>query len=357
VLAAGWLAVGGVALYHYVDRYWLYRGFPAPVTPAGIPTGTIRDVSFYSPALHQRRDYLVYLPPGYARGAAEGRRYPVLYLLHAPPGRIDGFFKAGEIDVRENVMLAHHQVRPMVFVVPDGKTPAYSNDTEWANAGAGRYESFVMDVVRNVDRRFAVAADRAHRGIAGLSEGGYGALNVGLHHLAAFSVIESWSGYYQQTPTGPFAHSSRAQLATNSPADYVASLAPRIRRLGLRAWLYQGDKDQIEPWRIRRFAAQLHGAGALVRYGYFPGGHDWGLWRREMPRMLRAASAWFGRSPRARSATARGRLVAIGAPASKAVRDRVINALRARCHMRHLPRGERRPKLCGPARRRRSRVG
>jgi hypothetical protein len=209
--------------------------------------------------------------------------------------------------------------------------------------------------VRNVDRRFSVAANRAHRGIAGLSEGGYGALNVGLHHLGTFSVIESWSGYYQQTPTGPFTHASRAQLAANSPAQYVASLAPRIRRLGLRTWLYQGAKDQIEPWRIRSFAAQLHAAGALVRYGYFRGGHDWGLWRREMPRMLRAASAWFGRPPR--SYATHGRLVGIGAPASKAVRDRVLNELRARCHMRHLPPGERRPKLCGPLKKRGSRVG
>jgi hypothetical protein len=30
-----------------------------------------------------------------------------------------------------------------------------------------------------------------------------------------------------------------------------------------------------------------------VRWGFFPGGHDWGLWRRQTPHMLRVASRWF----------------------------------------------------------------
>jgi len=42
-------------------------------------------------------------------------------------------------------------------------------------------------------------------------------------------------------------------------------------------------------------------AGADVDYGFFPGGHDWGLWRAQTPRMLIAASRWFSRPPRARA--------------------------------------------------------
>jgi S-formylglutathione hydrolase FrmB len=33
------------------------------------------------------------------------------------------------------------------------------------------------------------------RAIGGLSEGGYGAINIALHHPREFSVVESWSGY------------------------------------------------------------------------------------------------------------------------------------------------------------------
>jgi enterochelin esterase-like enzyme len=240
-----------------------------------------------------------------------------MYLLHGAPGTMDAFTNIDAIDVRANTMIARHQIRPMIFVMPAGKQGLHG-DTEWANSRAGRWEDFVMDVVRNVDRRFATLARRRYRALAGASEGAYGALNIGLHHLRAFSIIQSWSGYFTQTPTGPFAGASPAQIAANSPADYVASLAPEIHRLGLRAWVLQGKTDWRSPRLLRDFADALHKAGADVRYGFFPGGHDWALWRAQTPRMLIAASRWFSQRP--------GRYVRIGhvgTALSFAVRQRI----------------------------------
>ena len=294
-----WAAAGAMGTVRYVHDYWLYRGFPPPVVPHGIPRGRVEIQRFYSPALHQERSYLIYLPPGYAAQAAAGRRFPVLYLLHAPPGRPDGYVQAGALPVYADVLLAHHQIHPAIYAVPYGKSAGYANDTEWADARAGRYESFVMDVMHNVDQRFATLRDRRHRGIAGLSEGGYGAVNIGLHHLGDFSVIQSWSGYFMQTPTGPFRGLPQSVLNANSPGLYVGSLAPRIRRTGLRVFLYQGVRDDIRPFRIRLFAGQLYRAGAYVHYGFYPGGHDWGLWRRQMRHMLILASDWFATPPTA----------------------------------------------------------
>ena len=298
-VAALWLVVGGLGVYRYVDNYWLHRGFPPPITPPGIPRGTLEHVHFYSPALRHEREYEIYLPPSYADEVARGRRFPVLYLLHPPPGRPDGFVQAGAINVRSDVLLFHHRIKPMLLVIPFGKSGSFGNDTEWANARAGRYEGFVLDVMHDVDQRFATLTRRQDRGIAGLSEGGYGALNIGLRHLSLFSVIESWSGYYVQTPTASFKGASSQLLYANSPGLYVGTLAPRIRHLGLRAYLYQGVKDEIQPWRIRRFSAQLSEAGAYVRWGFFPGGHDWGLWRRQTPHMLLVANRWFHQRPTA----------------------------------------------------------
>ena len=90
-LALVWLVIGVLAAYVYGHRYSLYRGFPAPTTPAGVPQGTVRDVGFYSPALQGTHHYLVYLPPHYAQAAARGRRFPVLYLLHGDPGSPEVF--------------------------------------------------------------------------------------------------------------------------------------------------------------------------------------------------------------------------------------------------------------------------
>ncbi|MEA2278679.1 MAG: hypothetical protein QOC78_3639 [Solirubrobacteraceae bacterium] len=287
--------------------------FRATPTPASVPAGTRRTVTFVSPALRRRASFSVYLPAGYDRAAAGGRRYPVLYLLHPPRGRPDDYVTRGDLDYAADTLIARHAIQPMLLVIPDGRTARFGDDTEWANADAGRYEDFVVDVVHQVDARFATRADRAHRGIAGLSEGGYGALNIALHRLDLFSVAQSWSGYFVQTPTTAFDHASAALLATNSPADYVDALAPTIRRLGLRTFLYQGERDQEHAEKLAGFSAQLAGAGAEVDWGYFPGGHGWGLWRRETPRMLRAAGASFSRSPRHAHA---GRLARLGGAAA-----------------------------------------
>jgi predicted esterase len=160
---------------------------------------------------------------------------------------------------------------------------------------------FVIDIVHNVDHRYATYADRRHRGIAGLSEGAYAALNITLQHLKMFSVAESWSGYFAQTPTGPFAGASPAVLRANSPRALTPLVAPRIRRLGLRVWLYQGRTDSHNPADLRGFSAELHNAGADVHFGFFPGGHDWGLWRAQAPRMLIAAGRWFSQNPAGRT--------------------------------------------------------
>src|SRR3954449_12242221 len=293
LVIAAWLASGLVGSYLYVNRYMTYRGFAVPATPAGVPRGTVRTVSFHSRNVSRGARYVVYLPPHYAQQAARGRRFPVLYLLHGFPGAYKVFINVGRAHVVENVGLHRHRMRPMILVMPAGLQGILTGDTEWANSRSGRWENFVLDVVRDVDHRFATIPDRAHRGVGGDSEGAYGAVNIALHHLDMFSVIQSWSGYFTQTPTGPFAGASPAVLRANSPAAYVDSLAPSIRRLGLRAWLYQGQTEPTNPALMRGFAAKLHAAGAEVRIGFFPGKHDWGLFRRQIPRMLTSASRWF----------------------------------------------------------------
>jgi enterochelin esterase-like enzyme len=322
-LAAAWLVAGLAGAYTYVHRYAVYRGFPPPQTPAGIARGTTRYVRFRSRAIGGTHRYVIYLPPDYAAEAAAGRRFPVLYLLHGYPGEPRVFIDAGALAVDADVLIAHHRIPPMILVMPAGKHSLFGGDTEWANAGAGRWMSYVMEVVHDVDHHFATQANRQHRGLAGLSEGGYAAINISLRHLTEFSVAESWSGYFSQTASGVFAHATSAQVAANSPTAYVPLLTQRIRRLGFRAWLYQGVTDTSPPSLMIGFAHELHSAGADVRYGFFPGGHDWALWRRQLPHMLIAAGRWFSQRP------GRAGLSGIGHHLSDA-RLRAIHAKRLR---------------------------
>lgn len=311
LVMAGWLAAGLGGAYLYVQRYIDYRGFPRPATPSGVAKGTVREVRFHSNVVTRGARYLIYLPPGYAQQAARGRRFPVLYLLHGVPGTFTVFTNVAQAQVAANILIAQHKMPPTILVMPAGLQGTLQGDTEWANTRAGRWEDFILDVVRDVDHRFATRADRRHRGIAGDSEGAYGAVNIALHHLDAFSVLESWGGYFTQTPTGVFRGATAAQLRANSPAAYVDSLAPEIRRSPLRAWLYQGRTDSADPGLLRSFAAQLHAAGADVRLGFFPGGHDWGLYRARTPQMLAAAARWFSRPPGRAGFSATGRSLSV----------------------------------------------
>jgi enterochelin esterase-like enzyme len=145
-----------------------------------------------------------------------------------------------------------------------------------------------------VDRRWPTNPDRRFRAIAGNSAGAFGAVNVGLRHLDTFGIIESWSGYYTQTPTGPFKHASKASLRANSPAAYVGALKPALARLPLHAFLYGGAKDP-DTKELASFAAQLGAAGADVRRAVWPGRHDWRLWRDRTPSMLLYLDRMFGR--------------------------------------------------------------
>jgi enterochelin esterase-like enzyme len=290
--AVAWLAAGLAGTTAYVREYDAHRGFGAPRTPAGIPQGTLRVVSFRSAAIGRTERYLVYLPPGYAAAAARGARFPVLYLLHGAPGKMTSFTDVGAAQVAANVLIARHQMRRLLLVMPAALQGLHA-DTEWANSPAGRWMDDVVDVVRDVDRRFATLPRRADRGIGGDSEGAYGAVNVALHHLGLFSVVESWSGYYWQTRSTVFAHSPAAAIEANSPAAEVRSLGPRIRRLGLRAYLFQGRQDVTDPAQMLHFAAHLRADGAHVVARFPPGGHDWALWRAQTPRMLSVAARWF----------------------------------------------------------------
>jgi hypothetical protein len=67
--------------------------------------------------------------------------------------------------------------------------------------------------------------------------------------------------------------------------------------LGFRAWFYQGRLDTTPPSLLTGFSTELHNAGAEVHYGFFKGGHDWALWRRQLPHMLVVASRWFAQPP------------------------------------------------------------
>ncbi|HET9719837.1 MAG TPA: alpha/beta hydrolase-fold protein [Solirubrobacteraceae bacterium] len=311
-LAAVIFAAGAAGAYSYGRDYSLHRGFSALVQLPRAGTGRLLQVSFYSPALHRQADYLAYLPPHYN----PARRYPVVYLLHGMPGQPRVFVDIANMDVRLDNQLALGHARPMILVYPDGRIGGSTfSDSEWANTPSGGFESYVIEVMHNVDQRFSTLPYRQDRVIGGFSAGAYGAMNIALHHLADFGNVQSWSGYYLQTRSGVFASASRSTLAYNSPLRYVRRLGSALSRYPLRTFMFVGRDDSSSRQQLPMVHA-LQSQGVAVRYRFYPGGHDWSVWYPRLNAMLDLAS-WDVQHPfhPARRAGAPGAGPAPAAPA------------------------------------------
>src|SRR5919202_3904018 len=261
-----------------------------------VQPGIVReDLSSPSPALGGRPEpYDLYLPPGYDTPANRPRRYPVLYLLHGAPGQPGDWIHGMHVQVLEDQGMASGMLPPMIIVMPEGNGGVW-RDSQYVNTVGGfRAEDLIAhDVVRYIDAHYRTLADRQARAIAGISEGGYGAMNLGLKHVDEFGTIVSISGYFTADPAEVFAGNDPwghdgALMAANSPTLYVRRLA------GLRAThiLIMDNPDDGSYTRAAvRFAQELGRwripYTLLLQPAPNPlAAHYWPYWHEAFPRAL-----------------------------------------------------------------------
>jgi enterochelin esterase-like enzyme len=283
------LAVSGTAgVVRYGLTYWLYRGFAAPSLQHGVAPPKVETITVVSPALGGYKDLVdVVLPPGYTTDRTS--RYPVLYLLHGFPARPSDYLNVGDVASIEASLVPAGKMRPMILVIPSGSR-SYFYDTEWANGiGSGnQWDTFVArDLVRAIDARYRTIPSA--RGLAGYSEGGYGALNIGLHHPGEFGLLESWSGDMTADNAPYLFDHSAALLRYNSPKYQVVPAAARLRAARTYIWYYCGRAD-LYARENSAFAGELTALGIAHHFFWEPGAHTWQLWRDLMPESLIVAS-------------------------------------------------------------------
>lgn len=291
MLVAAFLALGIFGAYRYVTNYWVYRGFAPPRDASFVKThGTTARFYVTSAALGGRRQPVdVFLPPGY--GAHPGARYPVMYLLHGVPGRPGAFLDTVRMGVVQDELVALRKARPMILVMPFGSTGSFT-DKEWANGvrRSDAWETFLArDVVHAVDARYRTIRSGAGRTIAGLSEGGYGAINIAIHHPGEFRVVESWSGYELADAVPAVFGGRPSLLRRNSPQLTIRAAARALRRHHTYFWFYSGTGDR-ELRQNDRFAHTLAALHLPHRYIVVHGGHDWRLWRGHAARAYLVSS-------------------------------------------------------------------
>jgi enterochelin esterase family protein len=141
-----------------------------------------------------KRTVWVYLPAGYGETT---ERYPVVYLLAGYTGTGRTFLnqRPWEEDIQQRMdrLIAAGQCRPMLLVMPDCFT-RYGGSQYIDSDGTGRYQQYLLEIVRRMDARYRTRAGRSYRAVAGKSSGGFGALTAALDHPEVFGLVADHSG-------------------------------------------------------------------------------------------------------------------------------------------------------------------
>jgi hypothetical protein len=268
------------------------RANSRPLLPGfgGVETGPnggrlLRGVYPDAGAPRPLRPGFLYLPPGF-----DGkRRYSVVYLLHGMPGDRDEYVNSLRVAEVADRLISTRAALPFIADMPAAGPDLHYNG-EWG----GPWEDYLVHgVVPWVDAHLPSIPEAAGRTLAGLSAGGFGAMDIGLRSPMLFGRIESWSGYFTPLHDGPFKEADAKTLAANDPTKIVARKAGLLRRLGTRFYLGTGPTHShwFKQQATVDFAARLRMLGFPVTLQLFPTRK--GEWRGQFEAGLR----WAFRPP------------------------------------------------------------
>jgi hypothetical protein len=142
------------------------------------------------------RPLWVYAPPAYE--ADKERRFPSLYLIQGHTGQLDMWRNRSAFrpTVPELVdrLFAQEGCPPALVVFVDAWT-SYGGSQFLDSPGVGNYHTYLCDeVVPFVDAHYRTLAEPAHRGIAGKSSGGYGAMVTPMLRPDLFGGLATHAG-------------------------------------------------------------------------------------------------------------------------------------------------------------------
>ena len=142
-----------------------------------------------------RRPLYVYTPPGYE--ASPDRRYPSIYVIQGMTGQVDMWRnrKAFMPSVLESIDAWFADApAPAVVAFVDAWTSL--GGSQFVDSPAtGRYHTYLCDeVVPFVDAAYRTLPEAAHRGIAGKSSGGYGAMITPMLRPDLFGGLATHAG-------------------------------------------------------------------------------------------------------------------------------------------------------------------
>lgn len=233
-----------------------------------VPHGEVREQRYWSELTKSWRTCRVYVPAEYDTNLSA--RYPVLYLLHGAGEDETGWSEQGMMyNIMDNLIEEGSAV-PMIVVmdhgvatIPEIKSASMFDFTA--------YEKVVIEeLIPMIDSKYRTYTDREHRGITGLSLGGFQSWTIAMNNRDKFA----WLGGFSGSGKGP---GSDASL-------YDESLNKDFKLM----FISTGTAESAQMYAtVKNFHDVLVNAG--VKHIFFQSagtGHEWLTWRRSLYRFV-----------------------------------------------------------------------
>jgi enterochelin esterase-like enzyme len=254
--------------------------------------------TFKSEAIARDYKYTVYLPDAYKTG---DQRFPILYLLHGAGGDENEWVAKGGLRETMDALIARRLIQPMVVVMP-GHTGAW-----WVDGAKDKGETaLVKEVMPHAEAKYRVTAATGGRLIAGLSAGGYGALNLMMKYPKMFAAVAILSpAIYDPVPPSnssgvrnpPFQKDGKFDADLWKSLNYPVHIEA-YKKSGTIVPLYinSGDHDMFG---IALQAAMLYDRlrshqPKAIELRVVDGDHEWMVWRDTLPDALQFMNARLG---------------------------------------------------------------
>lgn len=208
---------------------------------------------------------------------------PAMYLLHGLYGSEQDWFQYTRV-------MLWARAKGLAVFCPAGENGFYVNQADTGEA----YMRYVGEELPAFTRRlFPLSSRREDTFIAGLSMGGYGALNAGLTYPETFGKVAALSAALRpwkrmDKPQGGCVQRpayARALFGQDTEPWNTLTLA---RQCGARApelWLSCGAQDDLLEENIA-LVDGLRQAGIPAYFDQPPGAHNWDFWDREIQRVI-----------------------------------------------------------------------
>ena len=248
-----------------------------------VPHGSVTKRWYESPTLGITRRITMYTPPGYE---SNSKTYPVLYLLHGMGGDEEAWITLGRATQILDNLIAQGKIKPMIVVMCNGNVVQeaapgesslgfYKPTFELPHTMDGLFEESFPDIIRFVEGNYRVKVQKDSRAVAGLSMGGFHAMNLSRYYPKTFGYVGLFS---------PAIHSDRVQSSKVFLNNDQALQIQEENGFQLY-WIGIGKTDFLYE-EVVAYRKKLDGLGLKYTYLESEGGHNWANWRVYLTKFL-----------------------------------------------------------------------